>query len=517
MEYYEVDKLNAWYFNIKLPLSEVRRVSYNSRELTYLYGIHRYVYQNVDRYLYESEPEEGVYTFQSGYASLIYNEFYDDMSDYSRELLESYIFPTYDLKVNFDNLYDYQNEDLNRLLLVKRGLFQTYTGYGKSEVIVTLANYIVNELGQKVLLVTASSVSMMELTNRFKSKFGIELGQFNPGNAINIINIKGFLRSYAYDKNDDYWNSKFWILADEVENCCSTTAMDFYETLPNVIRMYGFSATSDKQYAEPLLSRIPDEFYKSDEVKRLNNLNRFDGRSKLLELKKNYIYEIRTRLGRNKYLVGYFGNSVVYRKPRNFDIKLINVMSSISDDDIVLDSSYQYDNVVVELFTNEKMCKLIQLIAYKVGTIFIPMFRLQVIDYWLEHYFQLNGYITVVICSRGFELYDGGKYQDNITIEELKLLVKLGVVNLILGTKSSYNALDLPELHRSLLLYSKAANVVIQAIGRTARGNKFEVYSIKPYKRIPMYSKDLDMRLELIKNYYSDCNIVDVKCNENEY
>lgn len=90
-------------------------------------------------------------------------------------------------------------------------------------------------------------------------------------------------------------------------------------------------------------------------------------------------------------------------------------------------------------------------------------------------------------------------------------------LQVILGTKSSYGALDLPELDQSFLLYSKTANVVIQAIGRTARKGDFKIYSIVPAKTIPVYSKDLISRKSLIYDYYRDCNIVEYKYIENLY
>jgi hypothetical protein len=519
MEFYEIEILNEWYFNIKLPLYDTSRLTYSCKDLIYIYSIRRYVYKEHDEYLYESEPSDGVFTFQTGYASYVYNEFYNQLSDSDRNKLEYLIFPKDDIKVNFNNLFDYQNEDLNQLLRVRRGIFQTYTGYGKSEVIASLANYIGNTLKQKVLIVTATRVSLEELKSRFRSRFNLEFddGYIDKSSNINIININGYLRSYSYDPSDTYWSCPMWILADEVENCCTETSMEFFENIPNIIRMYGFSATADKQMAEPLLSRIPNEFYNSDEVKGLKNLGRFEYRHKLVSLENQYKYNIRTALGRNKYLVGFFSNSAVFRKPSKFDIKIINISTTISNDSLSQPSSYQYDQIISSLFTDDKVCKLIESIAYKVGLIFIPMFRLQIIDYWLEHYFRKHDYITAVICGRGIELYDGGEFQDYITLDELKILVKLGSVNLILGTKSSYNSMDLPQLNRSLLLYSKAANIVIQAIGRTARPGKFEIYSITPYKYIPIYTKDLNNRLNLIKKYYSDCNIVEVKKNENEF
>ena len=58
--------------------------------------------------------------------------------------------------------------------------------------------------------------------------------------------------------------------------------------------------------------------------------------------------------------------------------------------------------------------------------------------------------------------------------------------------------------------------LAIQEVGRTSRQKNFKIYNIEPYNRIPFYSKDYNERMTLIKNYYRDCKINELKLNENE-
>lgn len=194
MEFYEVKLLNNWYFKIKLPYVDRQRVSYNMDTLKYIYAIRRYVKDKVTDYLYQDEENDGEFIFQIGYASFILNEFYNQLSSRDRELLESVIFSDLELP-KFSNLYDYQNQDLKQLVLVKRGMFQCYTGYGKSEIIATLANYIANELHEKVLIVTAGQTALNELKHRLSKLFNIQTSYFNEDDMVNAINLNGYLRS----------------------------------------------------------------------------------------------------------------------------------------------------------------------------------------------------------------------------------------------------------------------------------------------------------------------------------
>ena len=67
------------------------------------------------------------------------------------------------------------------------------------------------------------------------------------------------------------------------------------------------------------------------------------------------------------------------------------------------------------------------------------------------------------------------------------------------------------------LIQGKVAGVVLQSVGRVARGTKFNLIGLEPSpeKKIPVYSKGMENRDEMIHTYYKYCNIVDSIIYEN--
>ena len=82
--------------------------------------------------------------------------------------------------------------EMMKLLKYKFGLFSCYTGYGKSQVIATLANYAFNELGKSVLLLAPSIKAKEELVKRCKKVFGIDIAKDKTG-RIKAMITKGFM------------------------------------------------------------------------------------------------------------------------------------------------------------------------------------------------------------------------------------------------------------------------------------------------------------------------------------
>ena len=62
----------------------------------------------------------------------------------------------------------------------------------------------------------------------------------------------------------------------------------------------------------------------------------------------------------------------------------------------------------------------------------------------------------------------------------------------------------------------KLAGVVIQSIGRCGRGTDMNIIGIDTIsgRKIPIYSKGMAERDELIKGYYTYCNIVESEIYE---
>jgi ERCC4-related helicase len=106
-----------------------------------------------------------------------------------------------------------------------------------------------------------------------------------------------------------------------------------------------------------------------------------------------------------------------------------------------------------------------------------------------------------------------------LTLDESCDLIQNNYVDVILSTSAGYRALDFPGLTSILLIQGNIAGVVLQCVGRVARGTKSNIISLVPENsniRIPIYSKGLDMRVDMVKDYYKNCPQEDILITEND-
>ena len=143
--------------------------------------------------------------------------------------------------------------------------------------------------------------------------------------------------------------------------------------------------------------------------------------------------------------------------------------------------------------------------------LFIPINNLNyIIDYWMNMYF-IGNFRTLLISSKGYQYYDLQGNMTQLTLDEVCEYAKQGLIDVIPGTASSYRALDIPKLENMLLIQGIVAGIVLQSIGRIARGKHMNVISVAPHsgRKIPVYSKGQEERDEMLKKYYQYCNITD--------
>lgn len=490
-EFFEVRRINNLYFDITLPSHLQPLFVFNERIMEFNVRTRRMEPRMGTTPIYHSK-KDNTYRFGIGMAEYVLEVLLKSLPT-SRRMFEG-LYELISLEIerdshpiNFSNLYPNQNLDLQSLLRYKRGIFQTFTGYGKTEVICTLAQHALISSEGNVLIITNGNKALDELSARWCKSIGYDsVPYFDYSSRLNIINVNGFLKSKQFDPSDVYFSNVSWIIADEVENCLSDTAYSLYECCVNCDRFYGFSATADKKKAKNIQASS-----RSDE-------------EKVLQMHREHI-------GANRYLINMFSMARVYRRPDDFNIRLTTVQSNISTRNIGVEfQSLQYNQYMADLFRSDPFRRLVEGIATSGRMTYVPMPRLKVIDDWMSKSFKKEGTTVVVICSRGYELYSSGRFIRFIDLMMLKSLVKNGCIDVILGTKSSYSALDLPELDRILLLNSSSSGIVIQAIGRVARNREFEVINISTVGKLSGYTADLNNRVKLIKSYYSDCNIVEI-------
>jgi len=365
----------------------------------------------------------------------------------------------------------------------------------KTQVIATLTNYAYKQ-GKSVLLVTPGKKARDELVKRCKNAFGLDVpsadGKIDCMITSGLINRTDYkdenLRKQLVNKIAQYQ----WILVDEVEYTINDSGKFLFDSATGFENMYAFSGTSSKKDGKCInfMNGLDDEVI-------LNNMD----------------------------LIKYFGPSLVFRLPLNIDIKNISVTTKafwqVNIDEIPEEDKEAniYLAVMNKIFTTPAVCELIVKIAKRYPKLYIPLnFLNNIIDFWIENYF-IGQFRILLICGEGYIYYDlDGNKRKLADLQEAWNMVKNNEVDIIPSTSSGYRALDLPDLQSILAIANNVAGAFIQSVGRTARGTEMNVITMIPHgkRKIPVYSKGVAHRDELLKDYYKYCNIQDITINEED-
>ncbi len=356
----------------------------------------------------------------------------------------------------------------------------------KTELIATLANYFYG-IGKKVLIVTPGQKPRQEVEKRIKERFGIDVK--NSGGRIMSIITSGLLK--RNDIKDPDQLKKFenelasvdCLLVDEVEYTINDSGMFIYDRVIHADHFYGFSGTADKKKGEMI----------------------------------SFVNGLDDSIIRNKDLIKYFGPSLVYRMPLDLKVDYIRVKTSTLNrvkflPEDFADNTNVYNNVICRIFTDPDVCRLVVKIAKRYPKIYLPMYNLtSVISEWLS-YFSAAKLRVLLICGEGFLYYDENGVKTKLKdLAEACEYVKNNRVDVIPSTSAGFRALDLPGLETTLLTIGKMAGVVLQSVGRTARGSHMNLITLEPFpkKKIPVYTSGMKERDEMILQYYKYCDIVE--------
>lgn len=281
-----------------------------------------------------------------------------------------------------------------------------------------------------------------------------------------------------------------WILVDEVEYTINDSGKFIYNHCIGAERMYGFSGSADRIGGAMI----------------------------------TFAQGITETVMNNKELISYFGPSLVYRMPTNLTIDNISIktmsLNQIVFDDIDKDKDGNiYLEILTKIWTFPPVCELIVKIAKRFKMLFIPINNLNNVIYeWINNYFVMQGGLrTLLICGDGYIYYDLQGGVTKLNLQEACDYIKNGVVDIIPSTSSGYRALDFPGLENILLIQGIVAGVTLQTIGRVARGEHMNIITLEPKmpKRIPVYTKGLEHRDKMIREYYKYCIINDITIDEN--
>lgn len=471
---------------------------YKSEEGSFNVFKGRFEYHSVSRNVYDSCRKIGIgwrYKFKIGWSMLIYNMYINKLGpDNIKKLIGTLYSSRYRTKP-FPNLKSYQNEDVLHILKYKMGLYQVYTSYGKTETIATLVNYIYLETNDNVLLLVPSKKCRDELVKRCSEKFNICIP--SSDGRIDLIVTSGVGKSKKYSdpeklkETSEYLKKFDWLLADEVEYVMSPGGKKVLDLCTNVKYKYGFSGTADKTNGEMI----------------------------------NFSCGLTKVVTNNSSLIGYFGQALIFRMPNNLEVNLVSIKTScfynleFTESDFSNDENI-YLNVLTKTWTNDEVCKFITSIIPEYPMLFIPINNLSnIISNWIDNYWR-NKFRILLISGEGYIYYGIDENPIKVNLSEACKLINDKVVDVIPSTSSGYRALDLPGLTNILLIQGKVAGVVLQSVGRVARGKVTNIIRLDPTNskfKIPVYSKGADSRESMIKNYYKYCKINNITRYEHEF
>jgi hypothetical protein len=365
----------------------------------------------------------------------------------------------------------------------------------KTQCIAVLTNYFHTTLGKRVLLITPGAKARDELVKRCRAVFNLSVSdkEKDVNGELDCIITSGLTNSKRVkddNKRQDFLKllSQYdVILLDEVEYCMNDGGKFLLDNCINAERVYGFSGTSDKK-----LGRV---------------LSFSEGLSDpILD---------------NRDLVSYIGPSLVYRMPLNNIVNVVKVKTMALDNikldyDKINDSGNKYNEITNQIWTDDEVCKVICKVIRSYPMLYIPINNLNgVIKHWIENYF-LGHFRVLLICGEGYLYYDLDRTTKKLTLEEACEYARNGLVDVMPSTSSGYRALDIPKLKNIFLISTLLASNSLQAIGRVAREKEMNIISLAPVgnKKIPIYTKSDEKRLEMVHNYYQFCDINEIEVFE---
>lgn len=142
------------------------------------------------------------------------------------------------------NLYNYQKQALNELILKKNGVLEAPCGSGKT----MIGLQLIKELGFKALWLTHTEKLLEQSKTRCESNFKGDFGTITKG-EVNIGNDITFATVQTMSKLDPeiYKNAFDIVIVDECHHCVGspTKVMQFYKVVSNCNcrYKYGMSAT----------------------------------------------------------------------------------------------------------------------------------------------------------------------------------------------------------------------------------------------------------------------------------
>lgn len=460
------------------------------------------IYENTRKTQYTLKNDPNGYTHKfiigRGWVSYLLGVLKDNISKENWDYLckEVLLMPSY-RETPFDNLRDYQNSDVLFLLKYRTALLQVNTGWGKTEVLSTLANYFRTALGLNVLVVTPGKKARDEIVKRIKSRFGLDLitegsnqiGEFDSIITSGLMNSKRVKDQEKAKVFNDQLKKYQVVLSDEVEYCASNDGGKYiFDHCIGAIQFIGVSGTADKESAEQI----------------------------------SFAQGLSDVVTRNRDLITYFGPALVYRLPVNLEVNNITIKTKALDNIPLppietIEGSVYYE-ITSMIWTYPDVIDILKKVIRKYPGAYIPINNLtKILNKWTQQDF-LGEFKMLLIYGKGYEYIDLDGTRTMCDLPTVCNLMTTGKVDVVLSTSSGFRALDLPSLSNMVLIAGKVAGVTLQTIGRIARSRVMNIIHFEALggRRLPLYTKSAELRDSMLKTYYHYCDINDIEILEDE-
>lgn len=359
-----------------------------------------------------------------------------------------------------------------QFLRYQRGIASLYTGFGKTEMLLAIADSYLTQHPEGRVLITAPGLSTVENLGERLAKYGMSSLASDDIRAIDrcpiiIDALMSLPRTAAFLKGelDTHLAKVTLLIADE---CHRAGVEPVIRRCPNLIYRYGFSATPNLYNDDMTL--MPGEHFAS------------------------YAYAT-TRI------IQYYGPVRVLKLPKHKSMRYVEAIGRLAPQRVDMTQEQNSTELLKESLLTERFATLVT--------------RL------LQDYPEYMFYLPVPVREIGTTLYDRlvadpaladaviywdakairPKGLKNLDAIKQKMTAEHSPVRLLISTQVGFEGIDIPAINACILACGKNIRVTLQPIGRSARADHLMVINVGDLNNPAVMSQFNKRQTTVDKNY----------------
>ena len=421
-----------------------------------------FITENFKVHIIKKDPEQGFILPAGFYNWLI---FYLSKMQIEFTIDENLIKPKINLIDKWVNiLREYQLKDVEKILKSPRGIGKLYTGYGKTELILSIIeSYLENNVTS--LKDTANYIQAVILvpTNSIKEEIIFRMKKWNvKKDFIEIINPVGFLKSNLakdLDFKKRLLATKLLII-DEVHHVPANSVMKMvYKYLPNIEYCYGFSATPDPKDGTTPTILLPPYSMNPGVVK----------------------------------LVSVCGQVLVSRKASHKKFANIYLIDGEFSPTKVTLNEFKYSECLDATAKSDKFINFVKNVYKHDKKIYLPVHKIETGKYIYKKLKQLG--VNVIYWDANTILPESIE-----NLKSIKEYVNKSDKVVLITTSVSYEGVDFPSMDSVILYHGQNWRMTLQPVGR-ARSDKIDIYLIRD-RNVPVIKRHTDEKVNILISEY---------------